>query len=110
MGKKHVYTQEQYLNLWGDSKFGLSIRGFGPKCNREIELLAMGCVPLLTEDVDVNYYDPLIEGLHYFRVKTPEDAVEIMRKCTPERWSYMSNIGRKWYETKQYIKRFIRHN
>jgi hypothetical protein len=98
MGKKHVYTQSEYLDLLGESKFGLSIRGFGPKCNRETELLGMGCVPLLTSDVDVTYYDPLIEGLHYFKVDTPEDAKQIMEKCNQPRWEFMSNAGRRWYK------------
>lgn len=98
MGKKHVYTQPQYLDMVADSKFGLSIRGFGPKCNREVELLALGVVPLLTEDVDTHYYDPLIEGLHYYKVKSPDEAKKIMDTCTQARWDFMSNAGKRWYQ------------
>ena len=98
IGNNHKYTHTKYLEALGNSKFGLSMRGYGPKCNREIELLALGVVPLLTEDVDTTYYDPLIEGLHYFRVKDPSDIKAIVDKCSKEQWEFMSNAGRRWYE------------
>ena len=104
MGNKHKYTQEEYLDMLNDSLFGLSIRGYGPKCNREIELMAMGVVPLLTEDVDVTYHDPLIDGLHYFRVKSPADIVNITTKCNKTRWEIMSVACRKWYERNCTVK------
>ena len=104
MGNKHKYSQEEYLDMLNDSLFGLSIRGYGPKCNREIELMAMGVVPLLTEDVDVTYHDPLIDGLHYFRVKSPTDVTDITSKCNKTRWEIMSIACRKWYERNCSIK------
>ena len=97
-GKKHMYTQLQYLDMLANSRYGLSIRGYGPKCNREIELLALGVVPLLTEDVDISYYDPLIEGLHYFKINSPEEAKKIMSETGQEKWEFMSNAGKKWYQ------------
>lgn len=95
---KHKYSASEYLQMLLNSQFGLSIRGYGPKCNREIELLACGTVPLLTMDVDVSYYDPLIEGLHYFRVRTPNDVNTITSNCPKARWELMSTAGRRWYE------------
>jgi len=98
MGNKHKYTHSEYLELLTKSKFGLSMRGYGPKCNREIELLALGVVPLLTDGVDTTYYDPLIEGLHYFKVNSPSEAKGIIEKCSKSRWELMSNAGRRWYQ------------
>ena len=98
IGKKHLYSPSEYLDMLGSSKFGLSIRGYGPKCNREVELLGMGCVPLLTPDVDVQYYDPLIEGMHYYRVKSPEEAKSVMSQCNQPKWEFMSRAGRRWFK------------
>jgi hypothetical protein len=95
----YKYTQEQYLTKLSDSKFGLCLRGFGPKCNREIELLAMGVVPLLTPDVDVTYYETLKENVHFFRIHKPEDVTQIVSETTPEKWLEMSTSCREWYRS-----------
>lgn len=103
-GKQHKYSHDDYLNLLADSKFGLCLRGYGPKCNREIELMALGVVPLLTDDVDVTYSDRLIEGLHYFRVNTPSDLTNLTNNVTKERWQLMSNACRTWYKRNASIR------
>lgn len=92
------YTQEEYLDKVSNTKFGLCLPGYGPKCNREIEYLGLGVVPLITENVDTKYHDPLIENLHYFRIKTPEDIQKIIKACSKDRWEYMSYNCKKWYE------------
>ncbi len=51
-GKNHLFTAPQYLDKIKMSKYGLCIRGYGVKCNREIELMALGTVPIVTEDVN----------------------------------------------------------
>lgn len=91
------YTQEEYLDKVSDSRFGLCLPGYGPKCNREIEYLGLGVVPIITDGVCTRYYDPLIEGMHYFKVKAPEQIEEIISKCSIDRWEYMSYNCRKWY-------------
>src|SRR3990170_6853971 len=48
----YKYDQITYLKLLATSRFGLCLRGYGPKCNREIELLALGTVLLVTPEVD----------------------------------------------------------
>jgi hypothetical protein len=98
-GNKNKYEPKEYLNLLSQSKFGLCLRGFGPKCNREIELMALGVVPLITPEVSINYYNPLIEGKHYFKVNTPEDIPLLVSNCSNEQWLEMSNNCKKWYET-----------
>ena len=92
------YNQEEYLNLLRNSKFGLCLRGFGPKCNREIELLGLGTVPIVAHDVDMcNYYDSLIENVHYFRFTNVDDIKEIISTCTVDKWNSMSNACILWY-------------
>jgi len=91
------YTKEEYLEKLGDSRFGLCLRGFGPKCNREIELLGMGVVPLVTPEVNLDYYRPLEENVHYIRVENPEDVERVVRETSEETWTTMSNACKTWY-------------
>jgi len=95
----HLLSQNEYLNRISQSKFGLSLRGFGPKCNRDIELLALGTVPVVTPDCDVdNYAEPLIEGIHYLTATSPKHFKEVVSSISEERWSILSNAGRNWWQ------------
>ena len=95
--EKYTYTQEEYLHLLKKSKFGLSIRGYGPKCNREIELMALGTVPIIDNNVNMNYYNKPIENVHYFRINKPEEIIKIINNCSEKQWTKMSNACIKWY-------------
>lgn len=98
-GGPYPYTQLQYLQKLCDSRFGLCLPGFGQKCNREIEYFATGCVPIVTEGVDMrNYLLPPREGIHYLRASSPEDVVRIVKDTTPEKWSEMSKAGKEWWQ------------
>ena len=97
-GAAYPYTQEEYLDKLCNARFGLCLPGFGPKCNREIEYFACGCVPIVTPGVDMkNYLVPPVEGVHYLRAKTPEDVQKIVATIQPDRWTYMSMAGREWW-------------
>lgn len=99
-GAPYPYTQEQYLDKLCSSQFGLCLPGFGPKCNREIEYFACGCVPIVTPGVDMKgYLVPPQEGIHYFTAKTPEEVRTLVQHTTPERWLQMSLAGRSWWRT-----------
>ena len=97
--EKYRYTQDEYLDLLRNSKFGLCLRGFGPKCNREIELMGLGTVPLVETNVDMdNYYDPPQENVHYLRFTSPEDIELLINNCSEEKWTQMSLACREWYK------------
>ena len=49
----YPYTQEQYQERLSSSKFGLLLPGYGPKCNRDIECMAHGTVPIVVQGCDV---------------------------------------------------------
>jgi hypothetical protein len=94
----YKFTQDEYLDVMANSKYGLSLRGYGPKCNREIELLALGTVPLVATECDMeNYNEPLIEGKHYIRIEKPEHIPIIINNTSKEDWERISNAGREWY-------------
>jgi hypothetical protein len=97
--KPYVFTQKEYLERLTDAKFGLCLAGFGKKCHREVECMAMGTVPIVAPDVDLqNYADPPIEGIHYLTAKTPEEAKQLSESITEARWNLMSAAARQWWK------------
>ena len=60
--EEYKYTQDEYLNLLRQSKFGDMFTWIWSRCNREIELMALGTVPIVDKNVDIhNYYDAPIQ-------------------------------------------------
>lgn len=97
-GKKNPYSPKEYLEHLQDARFGLSLRGFGPKCNREIELLLFGTVPIVAPDCDMTrYFDPLIKGKHYFVAANPTECQRIIDTTSESTWAEMSRNCRDWY-------------
>ena len=95
----YTYSHKEYLERLANARYGLCLAGYGYKCHREIECMAMGCVPVVAPEVDMtNYAEPPVEGLHYFRASTPEDAKEITKQITAERWTVMSAACRDWWQ------------
>jgi len=93
------YSFEKYLDEVSSAKFGVCFRGNGPKCYREIEYSAFGTPLIITEGVDTNYPEPLIEGVHYLYAKTKEDIERYVREVDPDKWKQMSEAVRNWYES-----------
>jgi hypothetical protein len=96
----HQYTQEEYLNKLAASKFGLCLAGFGPKCNREMECMALGTVPVVAPDVDMtNYKNPPQEGKHYIRLTSfdPQEAKATLAAITDAEWVNMSAAANAWW-------------
>ena len=91
------YSQQEYLDLVGTSKFGLCLAGYGPKCNREIELIGMGTVPVFAPEVDNTYHEPLIEGVHFIRIQSPDQFKPVISSVTQEQWQKMHDAGQEWY-------------
>lgn len=94
----YKYTQEEYLHLLTKSKFGLCLSGYGPKCNREIELMCMGVVPIITPLVDTTYYDELVENKHYIKVNHPDEIPTKIKNISKSQWEEISSNCIDWYE------------
>ena len=98
-GKKHKFTQQEYLMKLADAKYGLCLRGYGSKCHREVELMAFGTVPIITPDVSIeSYMDPPLENTHFIRVNTPEELTNKISTITQEKWEEMSKNCVEWYK------------
>ena len=97
-GKPYPFSAEQYLEKLCSARFGLSLPGYGPKCNREIEYFCCGVVPIVTPGVDMKgFLVPPREGLHYFTASTPEEVRRIVETTSAERWAAMSTACREWW-------------
>lgn len=99
--KEYTFSQEEYLKRLSNARFGLCLAGFGPKCNREIECFALGTVPVVAPDVDMEHYaNPPQPDIHYIRLKTfnPEEAKTAIEQVTKERWEEMSRACHLWWK------------
>lgn len=96
--EKYPFTQTEYLEKLGSTRFGLCLPGYGFKCHREIECMAMGCVPLVSEWVDMaSYANPPVEGKHYIRLKNSRDIPGVVASVSKESWEEMSAACRVWW-------------
>lgn len=94
----YAFTQMEYLKRLASARYGLCLAGYGRKCHREIECMAMGCVPIVAPEVDMeSYAEPPQVGVHYFRVLNPVEARHVVDDITPERWAKMSAACRDWW-------------
>lgn len=97
-GSTYVYTHREYLEKLSNAKFGLALRGFGSKCHREVELMALGTVPIVTPGVDISsYIDPPQKDKHYIFVEKAEDIPRICSSITADVWTEMSKACKEWY-------------
>ena len=95
----HALSQQGYLEALASSRFGLCLAGYGYKCHREVECMAVGCVPICASDVDMSSYAvPPLEGVHYIRVSSPSEATSAMAAMDEAAWEKMSAAGKKWWK------------
>jgi hypothetical protein len=98
-GGPYKYSPSEYLDQLCKAKFGLCLAGFGQKCHREIEYYACGTVPIATSACDMTgYLHPPEEGIHFFRAKTPDDVLHIVKTTSRSTWERMSFAGRLWWK------------
>ena len=96
--EKYPFTQSEYLEKLASTRFGLCLPGYGLKCHREIECMAMGCVPIVSEGVDMESYAVApVEGRHYLRVAKPEDIPALLESVSKESWEAMSAACLTWW-------------
>jgi hypothetical protein len=96
---KYPYTHTEYLERLRGSLFGLCLAGYGRKCHREIECMAMGCVPCVAPEVDMSGYAvPPVEGVHYLRVSGPEDLARKTEAMGQAEWEAMSTAAFNWWK------------
>ena len=96
MSDKATFSEQEYLDKLSEAKYGLCLAGYGKKCHREVECMALGTVPLVSSEVDMdNYASKPIEGVHYLRVSSPEDLLKKVKGV--KNWLEMSEACKKWF-------------
>jgi len=96
---KYPFTQEEYLIKLSEARFGLCLAGYGRKCHREVECMAMGCVPVVDKEVDISFYaNPPVEGIHYIRVSGPSEVHTKLADISEETWTQMSVACHEWWQ------------
>jgi len=104
-GTKHKFTHLEYLEKMAKAKFGLCLRGYGSKCHREVELMSLGTVPIITPEVCIDsFLHPPQEGVHYIRINHPGELKEKLKKISKEEWEKMSEACMEWYQTNAHSK------
>jgi hypothetical protein len=106
-GEPNPFPLPEYLNLIRSSRFGVCFRGNGPKCYREIECLALGTPLIITEGLEVDYPEPLQEGLHFRRAERAEDVPRLVAETSPEQWERMSQACWDWFGRNATIERLL---
>jgi hypothetical protein len=107
-GKNHKFTHEEYMQKLSTAKYGLCMKGFGVKCHREVESMAVGTIPLCVGDIPMHsYMDPPQEGKHYFRVDTPEDVTRIIKETPEAKRQEMSDACIEWYSKNVFAKNWF---
>ena len=109
-GQQHKFSHEEYLMKLRNSKYGLCLRGYGSKCHREVELMAFGTIPIVTEEVIItSYMDPPIENVHYICVKNTQEFKEKLEKMNEKKWKIMSKLCYEWYQRNIHSKTCWKH-
>jgi hypothetical protein len=104
-GTQHKFSQEEYLQQLANAKYGLCLRGYGSKCHREVELMGLGTVPIITESVCIDsYMDPPQENIHYIRCNNPENLKTMLSNISQEQWEIMSKNCYNWYQKNVHSK------
>lgn len=93
---QYPFDMETYLQVMSKTKFALLLPGYGPKCNRDIEAVACGAIPIVTPGVDTEYYGKWTEGKNYFRMNDVSDLKGIF-ESDPEKLLEMQTANTRWY-------------
>ena len=96
--RKDNISYEDYLNEMKNSKYGLCLRGEGRKSTREIECMALGTIPIITNEIAIkSFANPPSEGIHYIRAYNPEDLKRKLINIQQKRWETISKAAQEWY-------------
>lgn len=92
----YPYSPADYLYNMSRTRFAILLPGYGPKCNRDIEAVAMGAIPVATPGVCTKYHDEWVEGENYLQINTVDDFEKVYD--TPlNQLQEMQDRNYEWY-------------
>lgn len=95
-------TQKEYYEALHNTRFGLCLGGDGgdkSACQREIEVMLLGCIPVFDKHVSIELYEPLVENKHYLLADNPEEMRHKINALTKDNIDYMLNEIQDYAET-----------
>lgn len=97
-GTVHKFSPDAYLMKLRTARFGLCLPGFGVKCHREVELMAMGTVPIITPNINItSFANPPVENVHYLTASSPDEFRSKIENTSVQKWTEMSRECHAWY-------------
>jgi hypothetical protein len=95
----HLYkSYEDYYRALASTKFGLCPVGDGPVCQREIETMGLGCVPIYTPGVEWNYHVPPQENVHFIFANNPTEMNEKIKSIGDKTREEMVKNGMEYFD------------
>lgn len=92
-------TMEDYYRGLAKTKYGLCLAGdCGGVCQRDIETMGLGCVPVYTPGVERKFYVPPQENVHFLFANNPEEMKENMSKLSDKDREDMAQNGIKYFD------------
>lgn len=102
-----LLSSKNYITELNSYKIGLSLNGAAEICNRDMEILGLGCVLLRPRLLATKFFNPLIPNFHYIPfdiVDNPKDQLEIILESyfslikDKDLMIYIANNGLDWYK------------
>jgi hypothetical protein len=90
-------TIKDYYVALAKSKFGLCPAGDCGVCQREIETLGLGCIPIYTPGVEYNYFCPPVENVHFIYANNPTEMNEKIDNMSKEKEDEIRKNGVEYF-------------
>jgi hypothetical protein len=91
-------TYADYYRALASSKYGLCPVGDGPVCQREIETMGLGCVPIYTPGVEWERHVSPQENVHYIFAKDPAEMKEKINAISDKQREEMSKNTMEYFD------------
>ena len=86
-----------YYRALAAAKFGLCPMGDVGICQREIETMGLGCIPVFTPGVEYLYAYPVQQGIHFIFANNPEEMHRQIETMSQSDWRQMSQNGKEYF-------------
>jgi len=87
-----------YYRLLASAKFGLCPVGDQGFCQREIETIGLGTIPVFTPGTEYCYHEPMVEDVHFIYAENPEEMKYKINNMSEEKRQWMVQNGQEYYK------------
>ena len=94
--KSYVTDHNSYISQLLDSKYGLDQLGFGARCNRLVEICAVGAIPVIPDDYYKDMFNSFLENTHFLIANDPEEF-KTKTQLTKDEGTFISQKANEFY-------------